>query len=154
LTFSDLILEVLHFDNPSYEMLQNDNVVFNHKKFNLIQDENKNNISGLQQLNTLNQIRWNTQNIINYLSENPQIKFIYFTRKPTGIWAEQIQEIANHECLDNRLITNIFTPSGQGKPVYHSMERLLHHWLHNDNPIFGNLDENWLGNHGINIYNF
>lgn len=154
LTFSDLVLEVLHTDNPNYEMLQNDNVIYNQQEFNLIQDGQNEAIGGLQQLNALNQVNWNTQNIIKYLCDNPQIKSIYFTRRPTGIWADHWNQIVNHECMTGRLLTNIFTPSGQGRPVFHSMARLLNHWLHNDNQNFGKLDNNWLTQNGVNINDY
>jgi len=154
LTFSDLVLEVLHNGNPSYQLLKNDNVIYDEFEFNLIQDGQKQNIGGLQQLNNLEQINWNTQNIIKYLSENPKIKSIYFTRRPTGIWANQWNQIIGHECMKGRLLTNIFTPSGQGKPVFHSMSRLLNHWINNSNINFGNLDNNWLKSHGVNCKNY
>jgi hypothetical protein len=154
ITFSDLVLEIFNEDNDNFELLQNDNVIFNGQEFNLIQDGLKDNVGGLQQLNNLGQIRWNTQNIIKYLCDNPQIKSIYFTRRPTGIWAEHWNEIVNHKCMSGRLLINVFTPSGQGKPVFHSMTRLLNHWLHNDNPNFGKLDNEWLENNGVNINNY
>jgi hypothetical protein len=99
-------------------------------------------------------VNWNTQNIITYLCNNPQIKTIYFTRRPTGIWADHWNQIVNHECMTGRLLTNIFTPSGQGRPVFHSMARLLKHWLHNNSQNFGKLDNVWLANNGVNINNF
>lgn len=154
LTFSDLVLEVLHHSNPNYEILENDNVIFNGVEYNLIQDGQRGVIGGLQQLNALEQVNWNTQNIINYLCNNPQIKTIYFTRRPTGIWATQWSLIVNHDCMKGRLTTNIFTPSGAGKPVYRSMKRLLNHWVHNNNQNFGRLDNDWLTNNGVILINF
>lgn len=154
LTFADLVLEVLHFNNPHYQLLQNDSVILNGQEFNLIQDGQHDNIGGLQQLNNLQQVNWNTQNIINYLCDNPQIKSIYFTRRPNGIWAEQWNQIVNHDCMNGRLLTNLFTPSGQGGPVFHSMSELLKHWVHNENPNFGKLDTNWLNDLGVNINNY
>jgi len=154
LTFSDLVLEVLHNNKPVYQVLPNDNVIFNELEYNLIQDGQNGNIGGLQQLNALGQVNWNTQNIITYLCNNPQIKTIYFTRRPTGIWADHWNQIVNHECMTGRLLTNIFTPSGQGRPVFHSMARLLKHWLHNNSQNFGKLDNVWLANNGVNINNF
>lgn len=154
LTFSDLVLEVLHTNNPQYQNLANDNVVLNEQEFNLIQDGRDKGINGLQQLDALGQVHWNTQNIINYLCENPQIRFIYLTRKPTGIWAGQWNLIKNHPCMEGRQLTNIFTPSGAGKPVYRSMARLLHHWLHNNRPNFGRLDNDWLIQKEVILDNF
>lgn len=154
LTFSDLILEVLHNNNPNFELLQNDNVVINEVEYNLIQDGRKGNVGGLQQLNALGQVNWNTPNIIDYLCNNPQIKTIYFTRRPTGIWAAQWNSIVNHKCIAGRITTNIFTPSGAGAPVFYTMTRLLNHWINNDNPNFGVLENNWLTNNGVNLNNF
>lgn len=154
LTFSDLVLEVLHSNNPLYQLRPNDNVIFNGVEYNLIQDGKKENIGGLQQLSVLGQVNWNTQNIIEYLCNNPQIKTIYFTRRPIGIWAAKWNEIINHKCVAGRLTTNIFTPSGAGTPVSRSVARLLNHWVHNNNPNFGQLDYNWLVNNGVNPVNF
>jgi hypothetical protein len=154
LTFSDLIFEVLNKDNTNYQILQNDNVIINGVEYNLIQDERIGIVGGLQQLNTLGQVNWNTQNILDFLCKNPQIKMIYFTRQPTKIWKEQWDLIINHNCMAGRLTTNLFTPSGQslkGKP---RMNSLLKHWVHNNQPNFGRLDNNWLTNNGVNIQNF
>lgn len=154
LTFADLILEVLHKNNPSYELLKNDNIIFNDIEYNLIQDGKNGIVSGLQQLNALNQVHWNTQNIIKYLCENPNIKAIYFTRRPTGIWATQWNQIINHDCMKDRLLTNIFTPSGAGSPINRSISRLINHWVNNINPNFGRLDGNWLKKNGLNLNDF
>lgn len=154
LSFSDLVLEVLHLNNPNYQLLQNDNVIYNGLEYNLIQDGKRGIVGGLQQLDLLGQLNWNTQNVINYLCVNPQIKTIYFTRRPTGIWGNQWNIIKNHKCMTGRLVTNLFTPSGAGAPVNRSMRRLLNHWVHNTNPNFGSLDNNWLISNGVDTNNF
>lgn len=154
LTFSDLILEVLHHNFPSFKTLDNDNVIMDKVEYNLIQDGRKGNVYGLQQLNAINQVHWNTQNIINYLCNNPQIKTIYLTRRPKGIWAAHWDLIINHNCMVGRVTRNLFTPSGAGAPVYRSNIRLLNHWVHNNNQNFGQLDNNWLINNGVNTNNF
>jgi hypothetical protein len=154
LTFTDLVLEVLHNNNPVCLPLPNDNVIFNGVEYNLIQDGQNVDIGGLQQLNALGQVNWNTQNIINYLCNNPQIKTIYFTRQPTSIWAVQWNLIINHKCMAGRLTTNIFTPSGLGLKGKPRMNALLNHWVHNNNPNFGRLDNNWLTNNNVDINNF
>jgi hypothetical protein len=154
LTFSDLILEAFHNNNPVYQQLPNDNVIFNGLEFNLIQDGQNGNVGGLQQINALGQVNWNTPNIIKYLCENPQIKTIYFTRQPTGIWGAHWNMIINHKCMAGRLTTNIFTPSGLGLRGTPRMNALLKHWVHNNHPNFGQLDNNWLTNNGVNILNF
>jgi hypothetical protein len=154
LTFADLINEVLQQNNPIYELLQNDNVHFNGFEYNLIQDGQMKNIGGLQQLNLLGQVSWNTNNIINYLCENTQIKTIYLTRQPTGVWEEQWHIISSHSCMIGRQMTNIFTPSGQslkGKP---RMNALINHWVHNNTENFGRMDNDWLLDKGVNINNF
>lgn len=154
LTFADLALEVFHKENPNYKLLSNDNVIFNNAEFNLIQDGKKGNIGGLQQLNDMDQVNWNTKNIINFLCDNPQIHSIYLTRQPTGIWLNQWSQIVNHKCMGGRFLTNIFTPSGQGRPVFHSMARLLNHWVHNQIGNFGKLDNKWLEFNSVNIADF
>ena len=153
LTFADLIFEVLNNNNPDYQLRQNDNVIINGAEYNLIQDGQNRDIGGLQQLNALGQVNWNTQNIINYLCNNPQITTIYFTRQPTGIWAEQWNLIIDHNCMAGRLTTNIYTPSGLGLKGKPRMNALLNHWVHNNNPKFGRLDENWLTNNNVDMNN-
>lgn len=157
LTFSDLISEVLHVNEPQYQLLHNDNVLLDDQEYNLIQDERKENVYGLHQLDNLqpnSQVNWNTRNIIKYLCDNPQIRSIYFTRRPTGIWANHWNQIVNDSCMSGRNLTNIFTPSGAGSPVSRSMERLLNHWVHNVTPNFGKLDNDWLINKGVTLSNF
>ncbi len=153
LTFCDLVLEVLHNNNPVYHSLQNNNLILNGVEYNLINDGQRKDIGGLEQLHALGQVNWNTQNIIDYLIANPQIRTIYFTRRPTQIWAEQWNLIINNESLVGRLMTNIFTPSGLGLRGTPRMNALVNHWLHN-NPNFGNLDHNWLMENDINIETF
>lgn len=143
LTFADLIIEVLH-DNSEYHLIKNDNVYYANREFNLIQDNKRGKIHGLTDLNKLNQVNWNTENIITFLSSNPQIKTIYFTRQPTGVWKNEWEKIIKDGFSENRIFTNIFTPSGQGKPVLNSMERLLNHWLFNENPAFGRFEHKLL----------
>lgn len=154
LTFADLVLEVFNNNNPVFQQLINDNVIFNGVEYNLIKDGKIGLIGGLQQLNALGQVNWNTKNIINYLFNNPQIKTIYFTRQPTSIWAAQWNLIINHKCMAGRLTTNIYTPSGQGLKGKPRINALLNHWVHNNKPNFGKLDNVWLKNNGVTIQNF
>lgn len=151
LSFCDLISQVLYLENPHYQILENDNIVFNQQEFNLIQDGNKNGILGLESLNDINQIQWSTNQIISYLLDNPQIHSIYFTRKPTGIWGQHWNNIINHGQISNRFHTNIYTPSAQGSPVYFSIERLIRHWITNTDPKFGKFNEQWLIENGVNL---
>ena len=155
LTFADLIHEVLHNNNPDIQHLPNDNIIFNGVEYNLIQDGRIGEVGGLEQLNIVNQVNWNTQNIIDYLCMNPQIKTIYFTRQPTtGIWKNQWNTIIKHNSLEGKLKTNIYTPSARGLIGAPRMGVLLRHWINNDNPRFGNLDNNWLITNGVDINNF
>lgn len=154
LTFSDFILETFHVNNPNYQLLQNDNIVFNDQEFNLIQDGQNGIIGGLQQLDGIGQVHWNTENIINYLCANPQIKQIYFTRQPTGIWAAHWNAIVNHQCMTGRQLTNIYTPSGQSLSGQPRMAALLNHWIYNANPNFGVFDNNWLIDNDVEIEGF
>lgn len=154
LTFADLILEVLHNVNREYQILRNDNVCFNGKIYNLIQDGKKEEVEGLEQLDEINQVNWNINNIIKYLELNPQIKTIYFTRQPTKVWKKYWLSIVNDKRLKGRVFTNIFTPSCQGVPVSYSIERLISHWLYNENDKFGRLDHDWLKASGVKPENF
>jgi hypothetical protein len=148
LTFADLIQNVLHNNNPAYNLLPRNKVHYAGRDISLIKD------NGLELLNGMGQVNWNTQNIIKYLCDNPQIKTIYFTRQPTGIWAGHWNAIKNHNCMKGRQMTNIYTPSGLGLPGSPRMTKLLNHWVHNNNTNFGKLDNNWLINNGVNINNF
>lgn len=154
LAFADLIIEVLHECNDEYNLLPNDNVEFQGNIYNLIQDSNQNGIQGLAQLNQIGQVHWNTQNIIKYLCNNPQINDIFLTRQPNGVWEAQWDMIINHDCMIGRNCTNIFTPSGQGLPGQPRMTALLHHWIHNNADNFGNLNHAWLQDKGVYTNNF
>lgn len=147
LSFADMVLSVLK--KEKFELLANDNVIFDGVEYNLIQDSKKNNIGGLEQLDKLGKVEWNTQNIIEYLKSNRKIKNVYFTRKPTGVWGCHFEKIKTHCTSENITITNIFTPSGQGKPVFNNMNRLIDHWLNNENPNFGKLESRWVKSNAI-----
>lgn len=148
LTFADLIQGVLNKDNPTYNLLSGNRVNFGGDSISLIED------NGLMLLDGMGQVSWNTQNIIKYLCEHPEIKTIYFTRRPTGIWAAHWSLIVNNPCMKGRNLTNIYTPSGLALRGVPRMVALLHHWVHNMNPNFGRLDNTWLINNGVNLGNF
>lgn len=159
LTFADLISEVLNHENPKYEFLKNDNVIYNMEEYNLINDDKKKDktekyINGLSDLHGYGQVNWNTQSIINYLCDNPQIKTIYLTRQRKGVWRREWEKIVKHECMKGRTLTNIYSPSGQRLAGSPRMGSLLHHWLYNANPNFGKLDNVWLQNNGVTLLNF
>lgn len=170
LSFCDLISEVLHNGNPQFELLQNDNVIFNGQEFNLIQDNAENGFLGLANLNQLNQVHWNTQKIINYLIDNSSIRNIYLTRQPNGIWGIQWNAIVNYFINDGqRHFSNILSPSGRGNipainpPFNTPLNKLLHYWVWNgmnhpsepvNNPGFGRLDHDWLQRCGVDINQF
>lgn len=153
-SFADLVIEILHNNNPKYNILSNDNIILDGQQYNLIQDKRKGDVYGIEELDTIKQIKWNTDNIIKYLCQNPQIKSIYFTRKPNEIWKREWNVLMNHECTKNRTFTNIFTPSGAGIPVNYTMTKLLNHWVHNTNANFGKLNNLWLENNGVTLNNF
>ena len=153
-TFSDFILEVLHNDEPAFQLWRNDNVIFNGSEYNIFKYGRCGLVGGLHQLDLVGQINWNTQNILKYLGDNLQIKSVYYTGRTTGIWAPHWNNLLNHECMKGRIVTNISPPSGAGASVNHSMEGLLKHWVHNNNRAFGKLDNNWLTINGVNPDNF
>lgn len=150
LAFADLITETLHNENPNYEEIPINKVNLNNQIYSLIDD------NGLNQLNLINQVNWNTQNIIDYLIKTPSIKKVYFTRKPTGIWLSKWNQLRNNPLLNNVDFINIHTPSGMGLqergiPI---MNALLRRWIINANPNFGVLDNEWLIKNGVNLNNF
>lgn len=166
MTFADLILSVNLGLTGKEAFLPNGNILINGREFNLKKDEKENGIFGLADLGIENKIRWNTQNIIEYLINTPSIKHIYLTRKPTGIWKLQWNLIVNHPELQNRNFTNIFPPNGRGRveriaPPFDSVQKkILHYWIWNNlnhpthpvtNENMGHLDHEWLIRHGVDI---
>jgi hypothetical protein len=150
LTFSDLITKTMHNGNPNYNLIPTNKVHFNNNYFSLIND------NGLEGLNHINQVEWNTQNIINYLIENPTIKYVYLTRKPSGVWQNQWNLISNNLQLQHIHFTNIHSPSGLGLqeagiPISQSLAK---RWIVNNSPNIGVFDNNWLINNGVTIENF
>lgn len=151
LCFSDLILEVLNHNNPIFHLLPNDHVIFNGSEYNLITDDGNNGLNGL---NHLGQVKWNTNNIIDFLCKNPQVHSIYLTRRPIGIWGQQWNQIVNHPCLKGKRLTNIYTPSARALPGHPQIVMLIHHWLFNVNQNFGTLNNEWLVQNNVNLNNF
>ncbi|HWD87915.1 MAG TPA: hypothetical protein VG367_07305 [Mucilaginibacter sp.] len=157
LTFADLIKAVLHNQNPTYQVFPDNQVIYRGEQYNLIQDDKTSKkdvkLLGLRQLEQHRQIDWNTQNIINYLVKNPQIKTIYFTRKPDNIWEQEWSKLKSNPHLAGRKFANIYTPSGRRLPTP-VMNNLLHRWVYNDNIDFGHLENNWLIASGVTLANF
>ena len=144
LSFADLVTGVLHHENPLYQELPPNRVLYDGHTINIIQDR------GLQHLHRRGQTEWNTDPVIDYLCLTPTIHTVYFTRQPTGIWAAPWQSIRQHPQLQHRTFTHLYTPSGQalrGKP---RMQALLRHWVHYDRPDFGRLRTDWLLHHQVN----
>lgn len=154
LCFADLVAGVFHRANPRYTVLASGQVKMDGRVYNLIRDGRQGEVHGLSELAEIGQVLWNTENIINYLNSNPRIRWVYLTRRPTGIWAAPWAQIIQRGAMQGRVFSNLFTPSGQGSPVNNSMNRLLAHWVHNTDPNFGRLDHGWLLQHGVNPANF
>jgi hypothetical protein len=146
LSFTDLICRVLHANPPPYE-LDGNTVFMNNHPCNLIKDEE------LACLNLMGQIDWNTQQIINYISINPSIHSIYFTRKPEGIWKNPWQVITRHPCCAGKYIRNIYTPSGR-RIKGDVLGGLIKHWVSDEGKKFGKLNPEWLRSHSVNINRF
>ena len=150
LSFSDLIGQTLHHQNPNYQFVPINKVQFNGNVYSLIDD------NGLAALNNIDQVDWNTQNIVKYLIETPSIKTVYFTRKPTGVWQMQWNILTNHPQLQHISFSNIHTPSGMGLaeagvPISHSLAK---RWIVNPAAGIGVLNNAWLELHGVNLTNF
>ncbi|TSJ39579.1 hypothetical protein FO440_17710 [Mucilaginibacter corticis] len=158
LTFADLILCLFH-NNSEYEILGDDTILYQNNEFNLIQDGKKGKIGGLSDLHNLNQVEWNTDNIIKYLQKNDAIKTIYLTRKPDGIWAKHWDKIKIETQISGREFISIYTPSAQGGALHKQtniykkgkMIPLINHWIKGPS---GRFDSNWLKNNGVDINNF
>jgi hypothetical protein len=153
LSFADLINSVIPNSN-NYIIQANDNIVFNNSEYNLINDNVRNNQLGLAELDNINQVEWNVLNIINYLGENPQIKHIYITRKPTGIWKEKWIEIKNAQVSKGRNFEVIYTPSAANLKGNPRLSMLIKHWLFNENTNYSRLNNEWLIRNGVNLNNF
>lgn len=152
-SFADLISNVL-INQDEINFLPNDNIILNGIEYNLINDNERGGIGGLAELDALGEIEWNTKEIIKYLCENPQITDIYFTRQPTGIWAQKWNELKINECSKNKNFHIIFTPSCSGLRGVPRMNSLINHWLFNNNPNYDRLNYQWLQNCDIDINNF
>lgn len=153
LSFADLISNVLINQNE-VDFLPNDNIILNGIEYNLINDGLNNGVGGLAELNAQGEVEWNTSRIIKYLCENPQIKDIYLTRQPLGIWAQHWNEILENECSKNKNFHIIYTPSGNALHGIPRIHALINHWLFNNNPNYDTLNHEWLQNCGVNVNNF
>jgi len=143
LSFADLVAGILHHDNPAYEEIPPNQVLFDGDFINIIQDQ------GLHALDLVHQTDWNTDAVIDYLCHTPTIHTIYFTRQPTGIWEAPWKAIRNHPLLQHKTFTHIYTPSGQALRGQPRMHALLHHWVHHVGPNFGRLQPAWLQHHQV-----
>jgi hypothetical protein len=157
LTFSDLVYSIFdEHDNNQILVKQNkEYVIFNDIEYNPISDND------LQRLNQINKINWNTENIINYLNNNSQIKKIIFTRRNDLCWQNQVNMII--QTFPEIDIIPIYTPSAQGGALHQhtgiygsgKMIPLLRHWTQNNIGNYGNLNHNnWLTNNGVDLNNF
>lgn len=152
-SFADLISNVLVTQNQ-IDFLPNDNIVFQGQEYNLINDNARDGIGGLAELNQFNEVEWNTDRIIEFLCLNPQIKYVYFSRQPTGIWEEHWNQIIQSKCAVDKVFSVIYTPSGNALTGSPRMNALMRHWLFNEANNYDTLNHQWLQNCGVNINNF
>lgn len=167
LSFADMINCVFPETND-YQINYRNNIIFNGLEYNPILDNRQNGINGLAELNNINQVEWNIKNISDYLCKNPSIKYVYFTRRPSGIWLRKWNELKNSECSYTKVFCHIFTPSGSGfrknlpAPLENRIKSLTHCWVWNNqqHPIpvnkigYCNLNHDWLIKNGVNPNNF
>jgi hypothetical protein len=157
LTFSDLINSIFNEqDNNKIIIRKNkDYITFENTEYNPISD------GDLQKMNQIKKINWNTENIINYLKSNRQLRKIYLTRRNDLCWQTQVNRII--KALPEIEIVPIYTPSAQGGALHQQtgiygngkMTPLLRHWTQNHNGNYGNLNHNnWLTNNGVDINKF
>ena len=150
MSFADLVAGLFPNNDEAYDWVDDRRVSWNGQVVNVIRDQAQNGDLGIDALDQEGQILWNTEHIITYLCDNPQIKHIYFTRQRNGIWEREIALIEQSDCMNGRTVTPIFTPAGMGVPAgYRLRAYIKHHWLHNVDPNYGTLDHEWLRDHGI-----
>jgi hypothetical protein len=82
------------------------------------------------ELNNFQDISWNTDNIIDYISLN-KIKAVYFTRLGNNApFGEQIALIENYCNLNNVINFRLHTPTGQGLGAgTPRRNKLIHRWF-------------------------
>lgn len=153
ITFADLITCVFP-DTDQYIILKNDNVVFNNEEFNLINDNIRDGVKGLAELDQLKQIEWNVENIVSYLEKNKTIKNVYLTRNPTGIWLKKWKQLKTNKKLENINFKVIYTPSAANLRGTPRIKSLIQHWLFNISKNYNTLDHQWLYENGVNIEKF
>ena len=142
LTFADLISNVLLNNNIEYELIGN-RVFIDQVEYDLIND------GDLGELDAINQVEWTTEDLIIYISENPSIHTVYFTRQPTEPFLTQWITLSNHNFGRVVAFKKIFTPSGQGLRGQPRINHLINHWLYNNNMNYDRLDINWLTLHNV-----
>lgn len=152
-SFADFNSNILVNQN-NINFLPNDNIILNGMEYNLINDNARNGIGGLGELDQLGEVQWNTENIINYLSENPQIKDIYLTRQASGIWLHHWDQLKNCEFGINKNFKILYTPSGNALKGIPRMNSLINHWLFNETINYNTLNHEWLIECGVNLDNF
>ena len=150
-SFADSNSNVLINQNE-VNFLPNDNVLLNGIEYNLINDSRKNGVLGLEELDAIYEVEWNTDNIILYLNENPHIKEVYFTRQPINIWKKHWDKIKDSN--RNKIFKVIYTPSGNSLPGSPRMNSLMNHWLYNESKKYNRLNHIWLEECGVKIDNF
>lgn len=153
ISFADLILNVFE-ENTDYEVKPNGHVVLDGCKYNLINDSKKDGISGLEELDGLGEVAWNTDNIIDYISENRSIETVYFTRNPTGVYAKHWNRLVNTNYDRPVKFLKLYTPSGSALPGSPRMLMLMQHWLFNESANFDTIDHKWLDRQEINLNAF
>lgn len=150
-SFADLNTCVL-INQHNIDFLPNDNVILNNIEYNLINDSKKNGVLGLEELDLIGEVEWNTNEIISYLKENQKIKEVYLTRQPTGIWKKHWDEIKIEN--PDKIFKVIYTPSGNSLPGSPRLNSLICHWLFNNNDNYDRLCHNWLEESEVDINNY
>jgi hypothetical protein len=136
ITFADLITQVLE-DKDDYCLAKN-KIIFKETNYDLIKD------SDLSKLSQLGKIKWNKEELIKYIENNPTIKTFYFTRKPTKPFSDILIEIREKFINRNLKIKFLFTPSGQSMKGKPRINALVNQWKSSYIEGFDNLDEEWL----------
>src|SRR5690554_2019473 len=106
LSFSDLILSVFDYnDNVVQDSKRGkEYLIYNNVEYNPISDKD------LEKIASIKKVNWNTDNIIDYLRLNPNIKKIYFTRNANNCWLTQLKKISA-SFPNLQIIKNLYTIS-------------------------------------------
>ncbi|WOD44186.1 hypothetical protein [Hwangdonia lutea] len=135
LSFADLIMEILPEKNIN--CIAGNNIFYENEHYDLIKDNH------LAKLNRKGEVSWSTKHLIDYINYNPQIKQVYFTRKSTSPFSEELYGLEKVLSERHVKVKQLFTPSGQGLKGTPRNRILMDQWLQSTKLGFNSLDTKW-----------